>query len=99
MTLLRALVLLVVALSVLPAEGAAPTISCTPSRTTGTAPLGVLMDCTGTTDADTTKPFHDLYYTHTFGDLSAGAWSYGANTSLSKNFATGPVAAHVYETA
>lgn len=95
-TLLRCLILFLVSLSV---EAAAPTISCTPSRTTGTAPLGVILDCSNTTDSDTTKPFHDLYYTHTFGDLNAGAWTNGANTALSKNFATGPIAAHVYETA
>lgn len=95
-TLLRCLILFLVSLSV---EAGAPAISCTPNRTTGTAPLGVILDCTGTTDGDTAKPFHDLYYTHTFGDLSAGAWTYGANTALSKNFATGPIAAHVYETA
>lgn len=81
------------------AKAAAPVISCTPSRTTGTAPLFVHLDCTGTTDADTTKPFHALFYVHTFGDPSAGLWSYGANTALSKNFATGPVAGHIYETA
>lgn len=80
-------------------QAAAPVLSCSLSRTTGTAPLSVFIDCTGTTDADTTKPFHDLFYTHTFGDPSAGLWSYGANTNLSKNYATGAIAAHVYETA
>lgn len=81
------------------AQAAAPSISCTPSRTSGTAPLGVVLDCTGTTDADTSKPFHDLLYRHTFGDPGSGIWSNGANTNASKNVATGPIAAHVYETA
>lgn len=80
------------------ANAAAPSLSCTLSRSSGTAPLGVVIDCSATTDSDTSKPFHDLFYTHTFGDPGAGLWTYGANTSLSKNFATGPIAAHVYET-
>ena len=80
-------------------RAAAPSVSCAPSRIAGTAPLGVFLDCTGTTDADTTKPFHDLEFRHNFGDRNAGKWSQGANTALSKNLATGPVAAHVYENA
>lgn len=78
---------------------AAPVISCTPSRTSGTAPLGVVFDATGTTDADTTKPFHDLLYQWSFGDLAAGNWTTGANPGASKNGAFGAVAGHVYERA
>lgn len=37
-------------------------------------------------------------FLHNFGDSSLPTWNYGANTSQSKNFATGIVAAHVYET-
>lgn len=96
--MIRLLFILLSLLS-LHSQAAAPSISCTPSRTSGTAPLGVFLDCTGTTDADSTRPFHDLEYRHDFGDSNAGRWRYGANTELSRNQATGPVAAHVYETA
>lgn len=77
---------------------ASPVASVTPSRTSGVAPLAVFFDATGTTDADTSKPFHDLLYTWNFGDDSSQTWDNGANTSQSKNFAVGGVAAHVYET-
>lgn len=80
-------------------QAALPTISCSPSRTSGTAPLGVFLDCTDTTDSGTTRPFHDLEYRHSFGDSYAGRWIHGANSELTKNQATGPVAAHVYEKA
>jgi len=78
---------------------AAPIPAVSVSRPTGVAPLAVFFDASGTTDADTTKPFHDLFYMWNFGDSGSGAWGNGANTSLSKNLAFGPVAAHVYETA
>jgi hypothetical protein len=78
---------------------AAPIPLVVVSRNSGRLPLAVFFDASGTTDADTTKPFHDLYYEWNFGDVSAGNWERGANTSLSKNGARGPVAAHVYEAA
>lgn len=81
------------------AFAAPPVISCTPSRISGTAPLGVTFDCSGTTITGTTKPFHDGLYWTTFGDPSAGTWTTGANANVaSKNFATGPIVAHVFET-
>jgi len=96
MMLIRILLLLIISLS---AEAAAPVISCTPSRTSGTEPFSVVFDCSGTTDADTSKPFHDLLYRTNFGDTNVGTdtWSNGANTNASKNVATGPIAAHVFE--
>lgn len=78
---------------------AAPVISCTPSRTSGIAPLGVFLDCSATTDDSTSYPFHDLFYKHSFGDNTAGKWLYGANPGSSRNIAYGPEAAHVFETA
>lgn len=93
--LLLALLFLLPAL----AQAAAPSISVAASRTSCTAPCYIHFDATGTTDADTTKPFHDLLYQWSFGDTSAGNWGNGANTSLPKNGAFGPVAAHLYETA
>lgn len=93
----RLAILFLLALFVWEAQGAAPVISCTPSATSGTAPFGVTFDCSGTTDADTAKPFHDLFYETTFGDTSAGLWENGANTNASKNYMTGPIVAHVFE--
>ena len=78
-----------------------PTLSCIPSRLSGVAPLGVIFDCTGTTDDDSSvSPFRDLLYRHDFGDFvegSAGKWAYGANTNMSRNTDSGPIAAHVFE--
>jgi hypothetical protein len=66
------------------------------------APLAVFFDASGTTAPDvTSRPFHDLGYGWNFGDAgpSAEAWPTGSRPGLaSKNTATGPVAAHVYET-
>lgn len=77
----------------------APVPSVAVSRTSGLVPLGVTFDATGTTDADTTNPFRDLFYQWSFGDTASGNWSTGTNTALSKNGAFGPVAAHIYESA
>jgi hypothetical protein len=79
------------------------TLSNTVSRFTGVAPLAVFFDASGTTTTPATpRPFHDLGYGWNFGDSgpSAGSWSTGSRPGASsKNTATGPVAAHVYETA
>jgi hypothetical protein len=74
-------------------------LSLVPARTSGVAPLAVFFDASGTTDvAVTARPFHDLEYTWDFGDPGAGTWTYGAQPGVnSKNSATGPVAAHVFE--
>lgn len=69
------------------------------SRTSGIAPLTVFFDATGTTNPRVTgRPFHDLEYRWNFGDTSSPMWTRGARAgSSSKNIATGPLAAHVYE--
>ncbi len=72
--------------------------SLAPARTSGVAPLSVFFDASGTTDAGVSRPFHELEYTWSFGDTNAGTWTYGARAGASKNAATGPVAAHVFET-
>lgn len=82
------------------ANAAAPTlvgeIVATPA-TGGTAPFCVHLDASAAADADLgTKAFIGLSVTWDFGDTSA-YWTYGTGTS--KNLATGPVAAHCYETA
>ena len=44
----------------------------------------------------TRRPFHELHYGWDFGDASAGNWRNG--NAASRNAATGPVTAHVFET-
>lgn len=75
------------------------TTSASASRTTGTAPMAVFFDATGTTNSLGIDNFHDILYIWHFGDTET-AWTYGtlANDN-SKNKARGGVAAHVFETA
>lgn len=82
------------------------TLSLAPSRTSGVAPLAVFFDASGTTDAGvTTRPFHDLEYRWDFGDTAGSpvngtTWSMGSGAGVnSRNAASGPVSAHVYESA
>ena len=79
------------------AQAAAPSISCAYSQTSGVAPLSVLVDCKAT-DSGPGNSFFNLLYSVNFGDTNPGNWAYGANTAQSKNFGSGPVTAHVYET-
>lgn len=84
------------------------------SRTSGVAPLGVFFDAAEITAPGVTKPFHHLQYTWDFGDVANNSqWTNGSNGSIlaaktcdsthnspgCRNYATGGVAAHVYETA
>ena len=74
-----------------------------PSRFTGIAPLAVFFDATSTTATATTRPFHDIEYRWNFGDDDTLTWANGAHVGdgsvlTKKNRATGPVAAHVFET-
>jgi len=55
--------------------------------------LAVFFDATGTTSTGTNYPFHELGYQWNFGDALA-TWD---TTGASKNLASGPVAAHVFE--
>lgn len=70
------------------------------SRLWGVAPLAVFFDATETTAGAATKPFHDLEFRWDFGDPAGGAtWGAGSRAGLSsRNTASGPVAAHVFET-
>lgn len=82
------------------------TLSVTSPRTSGISPLLIFFDATTTTDSATlagaNNPFQDVTYTWSFGDtLGSGTstWAYGSNPNVnSRNSATGPVAAHLYET-
>jgi len=109
--LLRVLFVLLFAVSSLTSCGGSSTstnispgggivLSLVPARTSGVAPLAVFFDASATTDTGvTTHPFHDLEYRWNFGDAASGTWANGAQPGVSsKNSATGPVAAHVFET-
>jgi PKD repeat protein len=81
------------------AAPSAITASLVASRTSGVAPLYVFFDATGTTASATTRPFHELEYQWNFGDEASGSWSATPGMpNASRNLATGPVAAHVFET-
>ena len=75
------------------------------SRYSGVAPLSVFFDASGTISTVSTTPFHELEYKWEFGEnqgalgaLPGGAnWTNGS-TKDNRNVATGPVAAHVFET-
>ena len=74
-------------------------LSLVSSRVSGVAPLAVFFDATGTTASSTPRPFHDLEYRWDFGDVGSGTWTTGSSAGVSsRNTATGPVAAHVFET-
>ncbi len=80
-----------------------PPMANLPSRLNGVAPLAVFFDTAGTTGTSTSLPFHELEYRWNFGDNDAITWGYGSHVgdgsiAAKKNRATGPVAAHVYET-
>lgn len=81
------------------------------SRLSGVAPLAVFFDASETTATGTTRPFHDLEFRWDFGDkigavsnlsppvTGSGTWNTGSKPGVnSRNSATGPVTAHVYET-
>ncbi|MBI4937979.1 MAG: hypothetical protein HY846_07145 [Nitrosomonadales bacterium] len=79
------------------------TLSSVAARLNGVAPLAVFFDASGTTAPAITRPFHELEYRWTFGDASGTinnvtTWGTGSNPGVnSRNTATGPVAAHVFE--
>jgi chitodextrinase len=73
------------------------------SRLSGVAPLYVFFDATGTTSANTTRPFSNLHYEWNFGDpggspVLGASWLYGTGYNDSRNSATGASVAHVFET-
>ena len=87
------------------------TLSVVPSRINGVAPLSIFFDASCTTANATAYPFHELEFQWDFGDRTNGnlnlsppvggtsTWNTGSNAGgNSRNAATGPEAAHVYET-
>lgn len=92
--------LLCFSVSVLCASGAAvaqegkPTAKLEPTRTTGTAPLAVQFDATGT-ELQGVDAFRELTYEFDFGDDRGLTWEHsGAPRNSQKG---GPIAAHVFD--
>lgn len=71
-------------------------LSLAPTRTSGTAPLAVMFDATGTTSPQRgLDPYRDIRYRFDFGDAPDETWPV---TGASRNVETaGPIAAHVFE--
>ncbi len=73
-------------------------LALTMNRHFGVAPLAVFFDATETTHSDTSvDPFFDLHYQWYFHDdaaSSSGVWEYSCK---SKQVASGPMAAHVFD--
>jgi hypothetical protein len=68
------------------------------SRTSGTAPLMLHFDASGTRAPGLTGyPFHELFYEWTFGGIT-GTFTYGIRNT-DKNKAFGPIACPMYDTA
>lgn len=79
--------------------GALPTLpAISISRTSGVAPLAVFFDATNVTAPGVARPFHELEYRWNFADPASGNWTTGSR-GASRAEATGPIAAHVFETA
>ena len=75
------------------------TLSAGAVRASGVAPLAIIFDATATIHTNpAVKTFHDIEYRWSFGD-PGGNWATGSRPGAgnSRNSATGPVAAHVYE--
>ena len=80
-----------------------PSMISVPSRFSGVAPLAVFFDASNTTTVPVSpRPFHDLDYRWNFGETALpgnGTWTTGSKPGVSsRNLASGPVSAHVYET-
>jgi hypothetical protein len=80
------------------------TLSVSTPRSTGISPFLVFYDATATTDSSITggtTVFQDVNFTWNFGDGGASGtstWAYGSRPGISRNVATGGVAAHLYIT-
>lgn len=82
------------------ATGVAAQLALKVSRVSGVAPLAIHFDASSTTSTSTSLPFHELEYRWSFGESGSGTWNYGAKAgSASRNAASGPIAAHVFESA
>ncbi len=65
------------------------------STIVGVAPMPLFLDATASTvNNDLISTFHDLHYQWNFGDFYSGVWN---TIPKSKNRATAPLAAHVFD--
>lgn len=81
-------------------DGGAPAVevSISASRTSGVAPLGVFFEAV-VTNAGVDYPFHELLYEWDFGASVTGSFAYGNTLYNAKRYATGPLAACVFDEA
>lgn len=70
-------------------------VSLLPSRTSCTAPCGVMFDATQTTASGISEPFHQLHYRWDYGDASA---TFVQRNAFDANQSKSPIGAHVFET-
>lgn len=66
------------------------------SRTTCTAPCGIMFDATSSTSTGVTEPFHELDYSWDYGDVGS---SFIQRPTVNANQSSSPIGAHVYQTA
>ncbi|MCP4683114.1 MAG: PKD domain-containing protein, partial [Desulfobacterales bacterium] len=64
------------------------------SRVIGVAPLGVNFSAGADFSTDGNRPFHELFYSWDFGNPTSDIW---AVSEKSKNKASGPITAHIFE--
>ncbi len=73
--------------------------SVSANRTSGVAPLGVILDATATGTALTAIPQHELIHIYHYGDDDLVVWANGTLSGISKkNLSQGAMGAHVFET-
>ena len=80
-----------------PTPSGAVTASLQASRISGTAPLAVLFDATGTTNTSGLDSFRQLTYSFDFGDDRGLKWAVDGRAKNTE--VGGPIAAHVFDVA
>lgn len=66
------------------------------SRTTCTAPCGIMFNASATSSNGVAEPFHQLHYTWNYGDVGS---TFQQRPGIDANKSTSPIGAHVYQQA